>query len=146
MAELGYFALFVSSFLSATILPMSSEAVVVAMLIGGFDATLTIAVATVGNVLGSLTTYWLGYIGDWQRISRWLGITPAKAEQVKAHTQRYGAWCGLLVWLPVVGDVIALCLGLIHVSFAQSATMITIGKAVRYIVLACLTIKGIELI
>lgn len=146
MTEVGYLALFISSFLSATVLPMSSEAVVVAMIIGGFDVMLTITVATIGNVLGSMTTYWLGYIGDWKRISRWIGITSDKAERFMSHTQKYGAWFGLLVWVPAIGDVIALCLGLLRISFWESTVMITIGKAARYIVLAYLTIKGIELI
>lgn len=140
MTELGYFALFISSFLSATILPMSSEAVLSGMIFGGFSPVATVVVATLGNWLGSMSTYWLGYIGNIEKIEKWLKITPKKTEKYRAKTEKYGAWFGLLVWVPVIGDVLAVCMGLVRTPLITSAVLIFVGKAVRYILWCVLTL------
>lgn len=142
MPEYGYFALFAASFLSATLFPFSSEAVLSAMLIAGFHPAIAVLVATAGNWLGSMTTYALGYIGNLERIERWLHISEAKIEKFRLRTEKYGSWFGLLVWLPGIGDVIAVCLGLARTPVAPTAVMILIGKALRYIVLATLVCEG----
>lgn len=146
MTEVGYLGLFVASFLAATILPFSSEALLVAMIAGGFDTMATVVVASLGNWLGSMSTYALGYIGDWKRIERWLKIDPSKTEKYLNVTHKYGSWLGLVVWVPGVGDVIAICMGLLRTPVLWSTILILIGKFARYAVLAYLTLKGTDII
>ncbi len=139
MDELGYGALLLSSFLSATILPMSSEALLAAMIAGGFDLWSVVAVATFGNWTGSLTSYALGYAGNAGRIEKWLRIDSEKIERFRRRTEKYGAWFGLVVWVPGIGDVIAVCLGLVRAPVVATSLSILIGKAARYIALAMAT-------
>ena len=132
MTELGYMGLFVASFLSATIVPFSSEAVLLGMIVAGFDPVLTTIIATLGNWLGSMFTFWLGYVGNIERIEKWLRISKEKTDKYKAVTKKYGAWFGLLVWIPIIGDVLAVCMGLVRTPVVMSMILILIGKAVRY--------------
>ena len=146
MSELGYIGLFVASFLSATILPFSSEAVLATMIAAGFGYVECVVVATMGNWLGSMSTYALGYIGNWQRIEKWLKIDHNKSERYVSLSHKYGSWLGLLVWLPGIGDVIALALGLIRTPLIFTAISILIGKMVRYIIIAWLTYQSIDIL
>lgn len=139
MTELGYATLFVSSFLAATVLPFSSEAVLSAMIVADYNLWAAVAVATAGNWLGSLATYWLGYLGNLDRIERWLKIKSDKIHRFTNRTRRWGAWFGLIVWVPGIGDVIAVCLGLIKAPFIPTAVMILVGKLGRYAVWAIAT-------
>lgn len=146
MDELGYASLFVASLLAATILPLGSEVLMSAMLASGFDPRITVVVATAGNWIGSMTTYALGWIGNMQRIERWLHIAPEKTEKFRHATEKYGSWFGLIVWVPGIGDVIAVCLGLVRTPIVRTAVTILVGKLGRYIVWTYLTLKGLELI
>jgi membrane protein YqaA with SNARE-associated domain len=62
LAEFGYIGLFASSFLAATILPLSSEIVLSVLLLNGLNPISLVAVATIGNVLGSVVNYGLGLL------------------------------------------------------------------------------------
>ncbi len=139
MEELGYLSLFTASFLSATVLPFSSEAIVAAMVLGRFNPWYILVIATIGNWLGSVLTYYMGYVGDWNRIQRWLRIDEKKTEKYVVYSRRYGAWVGLLVWLPGIGDVLAICMGLIRCNQLLSATTILMGKFARYAIIIYLT-------
>ncbi len=132
MIQIGYWGLFVASFLSATIVPFSSEAVLLGMIVAGFDPVLTTIIATLGNWLGSMFTFWLGYVGNIERIEKWLRISKEKTDKYKVVTKKYGAWFGLLVWVPIIGDVLAVCMGLVRTPVVMSMILILIGKAVRY--------------
>ena len=140
MFAAGYAGLFLSAFISATLFPMASEAILSAMLVGGFDAVACVAIATVGNWLGSLTTYAIGRIGNLATIERWLHVKPEDTHKYEHYARKYGYWVGLLIWVPVVGDILAVCMGLVRTPVVLSATMIFIGKLLRYIVFAVITL------
>lgn len=141
----GYLGLFIASFLSATILPFSSEALLCGMIIGGFDPYISLIVATVGNWLGSMSTFLLGYWGDWNRIERWLKIDRNKTEKYIEKARRWGYWAGMLVWVPVVGDIICVALGLVRTNVFRTSVTIFVGKFVRYFVIVYLTAMGYEI-
>ena len=63
LLEYGYIGLFVGSFLAATIFPFSSDVLLVGMLLAGGDPYITVVVATMGNWIGGLTSYWIGWLG-----------------------------------------------------------------------------------
>ena len=139
MAGTGLPALFLACFLAATLLPVSSEALLAAMALGPWGTGPLLLTASVGNTLGGLTNYAIGRWLPEGKLMRGLKIDPAKAQRWHALVQRHGAWCALLCWLPFIGDPIAIALGLFRVRFLPVALLMFIGKAVRYaVVLAAL--------
>jgi membrane protein YqaA with SNARE-associated domain len=129
---LGLPGLFLAAFVAATVLPFSSEAVLAAMALGPWSSFALWAAASLGNWLGGMSSYGLGRLGDLERLARWTGADPAKATGMRERVRPYGAWAALLCWLPVVGDPIAIALGLLRVSPWTTALLMFIGKAVRY--------------
>ncbi len=91
-------------------------------------------VASVGNTLGGLTNYAIGRWIPEDKLVRKLRLEPAKAERWRGLVKRYGAWAALLCWLPVVGDAIAIALGLFRAPFVASTLLMFIGKVARYAV------------
>jgi membrane protein YqaA with SNARE-associated domain len=126
--ETGLAALFASAFVSATVLPGNSEIVLVAVLKSFPDRfAQAIAVATIGNTLGGLTTYGLG---------RLLPTRKAAEPRALAWVRRYGAAALLLSWVPVIGDALCAAAGWLRVPFWASALAILLGKLVRYLAVA----------
>lgn len=137
--EFGLAGLFLASFLAATVVPFSSEAVLAAAALGPWPTWELFLVASVGNTLGGMSSYALGHIGDPGRIARWLRTDPSEAVRWQGRIQRYGVWAALLTWLPLVGDVIAIALGLARARALPVAVLMFLGKAARYgVVLAVL--------
>ncbi len=130
--ELGLLGLFLASFLAATILPFSSEFVLMSMTAGPWGTAELWMVASLGNWLGGMSSYGLGRLGDPDRIARWLRTDPAKAEAWRIRLERHGAWAAWLCWLPIVGDPIAIALGLGRTHLATTALFMLLGKALRY--------------
>jgi membrane protein YqaA with SNARE-associated domain len=136
--EWGLAGLFLASFLAATILPFSSEAVLAAMALGSWPAIALWTTASVGNWLGGMSSYGLGRLGDLDRIARWLRTDASKAQRMQAWAERYGHWAALLAWLPVVGDPLAIALGLSRAPLVPVAVLMFVGKALRYAVVLAL--------
>lgn len=136
----GYLGLFLSAFIAATLLPLYSEAVIVALSgAGGFDAVLLVAVATAGNTLGAVVNWALGrYLLYWQD-RKWFPFRPAQLEKASRWFRHYGEWSLLLAWAPVVGDPLTFVAGVMRVHIVPFLILVTIGKAGRYAVLVWLT-------
>ncbi|RKD87361.1 YqaA family protein [Kushneria marisflavi] len=135
MLDIGLTGLFISAFLSATLLPMGSEAVLASLLLKGGSPVALVAVATVGNVLGSLLNYAMGYWANQGWLKRQKPGVMARAEQ---RFRRYGRWSLLLAWVPIIGDPLTLIAGVLRVNLLWFVGLVTLGKALRYIVLSLL--------
>ena len=137
-------ALFFSALLAATILPFSSEVFLYALLQGeeGWTSTtlLTIAVATLGNVLGACINWWLGKELLRFRHKRWFYFDDRQIARAEAWFQRYGVWTLLLSWVPVVGDPLTLIAGFLRVRFALFLLLVATGKLLRYVIVAALAV------
>lgn len=133
--DLGYWGLFLATFLAATVLPFSSEFVLTSLLLAGFDATACLLVATAGNWLGGMSSYGLGWLGDWHRLHKWLRVKEESILKWKKHIDRYGPWSALLCWTPFIGDPIAIALGVFRVNWWLVSLNMLIGKFARYAVL-----------
>lgn len=144
ISELGYLALFASTFLAATILPFSSEVVVTAMLVARFDPVLTLTVATTGNWLGGLSSYYLGWLGKWHLIEKYLRIKASRLEKIQQKIKGKEGWIAILCWLPGIGDPMAVALGLLKAPFAKTAIWMLVGKAARFIIWGYLTLRVME--
>ena len=133
LLDLGYWGLFLGSFLAATVVPFSADVLVIGMLVAGGSPLAIIAIATAGNFIGGLTSYGVGRMGKWKWIEK-LGVKRETLEKQKAKIDKYGSWAALLSWVPVIGDVIAVALGFYRTKFLPSALFMFIGKAGRFIV------------
>ncbi len=129
--------LFISGFLSATLLPGSSEALLIYQLqdLPASVAMLLLSV-TLGNVLGSLLTYAMGWGGNHLAHQQWLGVNQQNLQKAEKFFQKYGIFSLLLAWLPVVGDPLCLFAGLMRVHWLVFTMLVSIGKAVRYLAIA----------
>ena len=135
LTDAGLPSLFLACFLAATVLPFSSEALLLAMALGPWGTVPLLLTASIGNTLGGLTNYGIGRWIPEEKLMRRLKVDPQKAQRWNALVDRYGAWCALLCWLPVVGDPIAIALGLFRARFVPVVVLMFIGKAARYAVL-----------
>lgn len=133
----AYGGLFLSAFLAATLLPLSSEVVLAALLAGStHSAAALVAVATAGNTLGALTNWGLGRGVARFRGWRWSPVTRAQALRAEAWFQRYGVWALLLSWLPIVGDPLTVVAGVLRVGIVPFLLLVATGKAARYLAIA----------
>ena len=140
LASHGYSGLFVLSFLASTLLPVGSGWLLVLMLLKGNDPLSTVSVATVGNFLGSCTTWAIGIWGSPLLVRRILRIDPAAEEAAVRFYRRYGVWSLLLSWMPIIGDPLCLAGGILRVDFTRFSLLVFTGKLVRYALVAWLTI------
>ncbi|HBL5356769.1 TPA: DedA family protein [Enterobacter hormaechei] len=129
-------SLFASSFLSSTLLPGNSEVVLVAMLLSGVSQPwLLVLIATMGNSLGGLTNVILGRFFPLREKSRW-------QEKAVGWLKRYGAATLLLSWMPVIGELLCLLAGWMRISWGPVLFFLCLGKALRYVLLAWVTLQG----
>lgn len=132
-------SLFSSSFLSATLFPGSSEILLVALLtISGVSPVVLVLSATFGNVLGGLTNVAMG---------RWFGTlhNQKRFSTVKDWLQRFGPVALLLSWLPLVGDLLCVLAGWLRMPLFLVVVFLCLGKALRYILIAFMTLQGVTL-
>ena len=134
LIEYGYIGVFIASFLAATILPFSSEVVLTGVLLGGASYWPCMIAAITGNFLGGMTCYWLGMIGKIEWIKKFLRINVDKLEIMQKKIQKKGAWVGFFIFLPGIGDLIAVALGFMRANVWLVALFMLIGKALRYII------------
>lgn len=133
LSQFGYLGLFFGSFIAATLVPLSSEGIMMALIYAGLDIKLCIIVATFGNWLGSLSSFWLGYVGRMDLVEKWLHIKEDKVKKWEPRVVKYSIWMALLSWLPFIGDVMAVALGFFRCRFGKMALFIFIGKLIRYV-------------
>lgn len=136
--ELGYLGLFLSSFLAATILPLSSEVVLSALLLTDLPPVALVVIATAGNVLGSLTNYALGYWVSLEVVKKWLKISEDKFVQAEQRFVKYGIFSLCFAWVPIIGDPLTLIAGVLRIRLLWFIILVTAGKLMRYVVIALL--------
>ncbi|MDR1879196.1 MAG: DedA family protein [Bacteroidales bacterium] len=134
LIKLGYLGLFLASFLASTIVPLSSDIVLTSLIVLKFDLWTCIIVATVGNFLGGLTTYWLGYLGKWEWIEKYFKKSKKDVEKFQDRTKKVGIIAAGFTWLPFIGDLIALALGFLRFKPVPVFIMMLIGRFGRFAV------------
>nr|WP_225930076.1 MULTISPECIES: YqaA family protein [Pseudomonas] len=141
MISAAYPGLFVAAFGAATLLPLQSEALLVGLLLSDrYWLWGLLAVATLGNVLGSLVNWWLGRGLERFQERRWFPVSPAHMARARSHYQRWGHWSLLLSWLPVIGDPLTLIAGVMREPLGRFLLIVTLAKGARYGVLAMITL------
>lgn len=131
---MAYLLLFLSAFGAATLLPLQSEAVLLGLLIQEQHSVMAlIAVASLGNILGSCVNWWLGLRIEQYKDKRWFPVSESKLQQAQQIYRKYGFWSLLLSWVPVIGDPITLIAGLMKENFARFLLMVSVAKIGRYL-------------
>ncbi|MCW2272253.1 YqaA family protein [Pseudomonas sp. JUb96] len=142
---LSEWALFLSAFGAATLLPLQSEAVLVGLLVRDPQAVVSLLlIATAGNVLGSIVNWLLGRGIEHLRDRRWFPFKPAQLEKAQQRYQRFGQWSLLLSWMPVIGDPLTLIAGIMREPFWRFLVLVTLAKAGRYLVLVLVTLGWMQ--
>ena len=137
MTVLGAYALlFLSAFLSATLLPGSSEAALIALLASGTGTPLAlVAAASFGNVAGALMNWSLGWSLQHFKGRTWFPLKDATNSRAQLWFGRFGVWSLLFSWVPVIGDPLTLVAGVMRVPFGRFVLFVAIGKVLRYAVI-----------
>lgn len=140
----GFPALFILSFLASTMLPLGSEWLLVAMVLQRHDPFMAVMVATTGNYLGACTSYAIGIYGGDFLIKKLLRINDSERCRAERFFAKYGSWSLFFSWLPVIGDPLCLAGGVLKIPFSRFSILVASGKALRYSVVAWLTLKGVQ--
>jgi membrane protein YqaA with SNARE-associated domain len=134
---LELWGLFVSAFISSTIAPGGSEAVLAYMVAEKIQPIAwLVSTATVGNTLGALTTWWLGYLAAKKYPVE--SILEKNKQRALSWVKRWGSWSLLLSWLPVIGDALCFAAGWLKLPLFFSIFLIFVGKLIRYLMVAYL--------
>lgn len=142
LAEYG--ALFAAAFLSATIFPFQSEAVLFGMLVSErYSWWLLILVASLGNTLGSIVNWFLGRFLAHFEGKRWFPASRETMARAEKWYRRYGRWSLLLSWVPVIGDPLTLVAGVLREPLPMFILLVAVAKTARYLAVGALSLGWI---
>ncbi len=138
LIELGYLGLFIGTFLSATIFPFPSDVIVIASYEMGYSVAPVLVVATLGNLLGGLTNYYIGYLGNSERLIKKFKLNQDKLDLWESRLSKWGVYLGLISWFPLIGEPMVAAFGFFRVKLVPLACMMLLGKLIRYSVLTAI--------
>ena len=142
LIDWGYIGLFISALLAGSIIPFSSELVMIALVKVGLSPVLCVIAATLGNTVGGMTCYYMGRLGKVDWIEKYFKVKKEKVEKMQQFLQGKGALMAFFAFLPFVGEVIAIALGFMRSNIWLTTTSMFTGKIIRY-VLMLLVLQGI---
>lgn len=134
MIDWGYWGLFLSAFIAGSVVPFSSEVVMVVLVRMGLDPVICVAAASVGNTLGGMSCYYIGRLGKTEWIAR-LGVSDRQLARARKFLAGRGALMGFFGFLPTIGEAIAILLGLMRSNPWLTGSSMFVGKALRYILI-----------
>ena len=135
----AYVTLFVWSFAAATVLPLASEPMLIAMVRNGGDIAAPVFTATAGNYLGACTTYYVARMAS-RRLEVIRRATRRHARAVRL-VERLGQPALLLSWVPLIGDAIVAVAGGAGIRFVPFSAWVIAGKIARYSAVAWLAAR-----
>ena len=136
MIEWGYWGMFLSALIAGTVVPFSSEAVLVACISMGLNPVGCVLAATAGNMIGGMTCYWLGTLSNMKWIEKYFGVNQKKMERAERFVKGRGAWMAFFMFIPFLGEAIGVVLGLMHANVWITSLSMFLGKSLRYITIA----------
>jgi len=126
-----YATLFTVAFLSATLLPLGSEALLLYDISQNYSLLLLWGFATLGNALGSMVNYWLGLKGEAYLENKGY-LSAQKMEKAREFFCKFGGWTLLLSWVPIIGDPLTFIAGVLRYNFKWFALIVAVAKGARY--------------
>ena len=142
LVEWGYWGMLVAAFLAGSFFPFSSEAVMVGLQAAGLAPLPLVIYGSIGNVLGSMFNYGVGRLGKMEWIERYLHVKKESLDKAERFMAGRGAWMGFFAFVPILGSAITICLGLMRANIIISVISITLGKFIRYAILAYILMCG----
>lgn len=136
LIQYGYWGMLFAAFLAGSFFPFSSEAVMVGLIAAGLPPKELCVYATIGNAAGGMFNYGVGRMGKVEWIEKYLHVKKKDLDKAERFMAGRGAWMGFFGFLPLLGSAITILLGLMRANIVISMASITIGKALRYILLA----------
>ncbi|MDB2470687.1 DedA family protein [Candidatus Pelagibacter bacterium] len=135
MFEVIYLSLFTISFLAATVLPFSSELTLAGLITtSNYDNSFLLIVASLGNVLGSVVNWALGFYSRNLTKKKWFPFKDKQIENSSKWFSKFGKWSLLFAWVPIIGDPLTLVAGLLRVRFLDFIILVAFGKVSRYLI------------
>ena len=131
----GGWGMFVAAFLAGSILPFSSEAIMLALLAVGNPPWQLLLCASLGNSLGGITCYYIGYLTTPERVQRLFHIHPRHMQRAHHLVQRWGAFMGFFCWVPFLGDAILVALGIMRSNPLVTNVTMLLGRTLRYAII-----------
>lgn len=129
---MDYLYLFFIAFLSATVFPLGSEALLLYDLSINLNVYLLFLFATLGNTLGSIVNYYIGLKGE-RFLAKKKILKKEKVIKTKRIFDKYGAYTLLFSWVPIIGDPITIVAGMLRYDLKKFIYLTLISKGVRYI-------------
>lgn len=133
LIDWGYVGLFISALLAGSIIPFSSELVLVALVNVGLSPAVCVLSAALGNTVGGMTCYYMGHLGRIDWIEKYFKVKREKIERTRRFLQGKGALMAFFTFLPFVGEAIAIALGFMRSNVLLTTLSMLAGKLVRYI-------------
>jgi membrane protein YqaA with SNARE-associated domain len=146
LVGLGFVGLFVACFISGTIIPFSSDIILISLVLAGWDYITCLVVASIANWGGGMVNYYLGSMGKIEWIEKHSKISVDRIDKMKIWLDGKGAYIAFFSWVPVVGNVMVVSLGYLKANILIVNISLFLGKFARYVVIVFLTVKGIQLI
>jgi len=129
---MDYLYLFFIAFLSATVFPLGSEALLLYNLTTDLNVYILFISATIGNTIGSIVNYYLGLKGE-KFLARKKIIKKEKVIKTKRFFDKYGGYTLLFSWVPIIGDPITIVAGMLRYDLKKFLYLTLISKGIRYI-------------
>ena len=127
-----YLYLFITAFISATLFPLGSEAILLYDLGLGLNLYLLLIIATLGNSLGAVVNYWFGLKGEQYLLKKNI-LNNKKVEKAQKTFDKYGGYSLLLSWVPIIGDPITFIAGMAKYNFKKFIFLVLVAKGGRYL-------------
>lgn len=140
LEHFGYLGLLAVSFLSATLVPLTSEVAVVGMLAMGFNVWVVMVTAIAGSFLGSLSNYMVGREGTRFVLARFMRFEPRRLAQAERFFGRWGPVALFFSWVPLIGDPLTLVAGAVNVDLRAFIFWVLAGKTVRILIVVGLAL------
>lgn len=140
--DYGYWGMWLISFLSGSILPFTSDLLLLFFLGVGLNPLWLLLVATFGNTAGSMTCFFMGGFVKKGFFTKLFMVSPEKARRADAYISKYGYWAAFFSFMAIVGEAIVIVLGNMRVCWWKVLLVMTLGKFLRYLVIV-LSYEGV---
>ena len=132
LKDYGYVGMGIMAFLAGTVLPIASEVLLVFFLGAGLNAVWLTLSATVGNVLGGVTCFLFGYLAKKERVQAFFRISDRRMRRADRLIDKYGYWTAFFSFIPAIGEVFLVALGIMRASKTKVFITMALGKLFRY--------------
>ena len=134
--EYGIIGLFLNSLLAATAIPLPTEILTSALLIGGENIVLVAIVLIIGSTIGGILNYFLGFGGN--KLIKKI----KKKSDIEKHEKKHNklldkfGWTAIFfaAWMPIIGDLILISAGVKKMKLVKFSIFMVSGKIIKTIV------------